>query len=185
MMRGVLVLALSLLGAASASAQVNGTLTWTQVRLADLTKYTLAIDGAAAIDVGLPPTNSVALALANGTHTIVLAAVYNNGDVKPTSYTVTAGTPTLTYLGCEVDSQTRVLPTLLINGTTNTPSACVAAAAAQGFLYAGVQYGAQCWGGNMHGTQGTAPEADCNMTCAGDATQKCGGSWRNGVYQTH
>jgi glucan endo-1,3-alpha-glucosidase len=38
----------------------------------------------------------------------------------------------------------------------------------------------QCYCGNTLGAQASA--TDCNVACAGDATQMCGGSWRLSVY---
>jgi len=40
-----------------------------------------------------------------------------------------------------------------------------------------------CGCGDAYGSQGTRPEADCNMPCSGDSTQICGGGWTNSVYE--
>ena len=50
-----------------------------------------------------------------------------------------------------------------------------------GFAYAGVQYSKQCFCGN------TAPSIaakNCNMACAGNKKQTCGGDWAMNVYST-
>ena len=45
----------------------------------------------------------------------------------------------------------------------------------------GVEYGSQCYCGNTLGGA-AADEADCNMPCAADSTEKCGGPVRMSVY---
>ena len=51
----------------------------------------------------------------------------------------------------------------------------------QGYLYAGVQFGSQCFCGNEYDKYGEA--SNCNMECRGDKKQLCGGVWANQVYQ--
>uniref|UniRef100_A0A1I8HBG1 WSC domain-containing protein n=1 Tax=Macrostomum lignano TaxID=282301 RepID=A0A1I8HBG1_9PLAT len=50
------------------------------------------------------------------------------------------------------------------------------------FKYFGAQYRKECFCGNSYGSQGAAPESDCNMNCAGNASQICGSGGRNSVY---
>ena len=52
------------------------------------------------------------------------------------------------------------------------------------FKYAGLQAASYCLCGNRFGTYGKRKESDCKFGCSGDSSQKCGGSWRNSVYQT-
>ena len=52
------------------------------------------------------------------------------------------------------------------------------------FKYAGLQAASYCLCGNRFGTYGKRKESDCKFDCSGDSSQKCGGSWRNSVYQT-
>jgi len=52
----------------------------------------------------------------------------------------------------------------------------------QGFAYAGVQYSSQCYCGNDLPTE-TA--TNCNMKCAGNKNQICGGSWAMNVFSTY
>jgi len=88
------------------------------------------------------------------------------------------------YAGCYVDAQTRVLPLQAsTEGSETTPAVCQTACWNAGYKYAGAQDGDQCFCGNTPGTQ--APETDCNIACAGDSTQICGGAWRNSVYQAY
>ena len=53
----------------------------------------------------------------------------------------------------------------------------------QGFQYAGVQHSSECFCGNEYDKYGRAAAGDCNMACAGNSSQICGGGWRNSVYK--
>jgi hypothetical protein len=54
-------------------------------------------------------------------------------------------------------------------------------------LYFGVQCGTQCFCGKSYGSYGRAPESECNLPCAGDASKMCGGCYskdsnHNSIY---
>ena len=52
-----------------------------------------------------------------------------------------------------------------------------------GYRYAGLQKTNQCHCGNSFGKHGTANPWTCNMPCAGNANQTCGGAhWRMEIY---
>jgi hypothetical protein len=59
------------------------------------------------------------------------------------------------------------------------------------YNYAGIEYGRECWcgdvinwNGNTGATAGTiVPETDCKLNCAGDPNAKCGGSKRMTLFQ--
>ncbi|KAL5005676.1 hypothetical protein ScPMuIL_016834 [Solemya velum] len=88
------------------------------------------------------------------------------------------------YLGCYIDSGTRDLNGASVNLAANTPQLCTNYCFDQGFAYAGVQYGSQCFCGNEYGTHGPSPESTCNMACPGDPDVKCGSSWKSNIYAT-
>ncbi|KAG4437963.1 hypothetical protein IFR05_006544 [Cadophora sp. M221] len=84
---------------------------------------------------------------------------------------------------------------LLPNGvpTTGGPGVmtvdlCTAACQNGGYLLAGVEYSQQCWCGNSFANGGTvAPTtpdglSGCNMLCAGNLSEYCGGGNRLNVY---
>ncbi|KAK4162775.1 putative fungistatic metabolite [Cladorrhinum sp. PSN259] len=49
----------------------------------------------------------------------------------------------------------------------------------------GVEYGRECYCGNaVHSSSSEAPVTDCNMVCAGDASEYCGAGNRLNVYST-
>lgn len=89
-----------------------------------------------------------------------------------------------TSLGCYTDSVSmRALNNHgMIAGwpSTTTVEACQAACQAQGFSYAGVEFGNECWCGNE---LSSSPAADgCNMLCSGNSQEICGGPDRLNVY---
>ena len=49
-----------------------------------------------------------------------------------------------------------------------------------GFGYAALQYGRVCFCDNSYGSFGEAD--NCNMACAGNKKEICGGVWSNSVY---
>ena len=55
----------------------------------------------------------------------------------------------------------------------------------QGYSYAGVQYGKECWCGNSFGKHGLAGnQNECNKKCSDKAQSTCGGTWRANIYLT-
>lgn len=67
-----------------------------------------------------------------------------------------------------------------------TPAACIKSCAASGYVLAGTQFSKECWcGGALNTTGGAGQNAaasDCNMPCAGDASQNCGGNYHMNLY---
>ncbi|KAL1955708.1 hypothetical protein VTO42DRAFT_8180 [Malbranchea cinnamomea] len=94
------------------------------------------------------------------------------------------------YLGCYTDSvvartlgEVGVIP----GGPSNmTAENCKDACLRQGYVFAGVEYSAECWCDNeLRNGGGPAPdgEAQCTMPCNGDPQQSCGGPDRLNLYQ--
>ncbi|CAM9184088.1 unnamed protein product [Chrysoparadoxa australica] len=90
-----------------------------------------------------------------------------------------------TYLGCFVDQVQRDLDGSLkrMEGTA-TIEACQAYCIEKGYAFFGLQYHSECRCDNSYGRWEQAPQEECNTKCDGDASQACGGSWRNSVYKT-
>ena len=109
----------------------------------------------------------------------------SSGDVKKIEYTDKAqsGHP---YLGCfkdqgdPVGTAGRDLSGFVMNKPNMTTELCAATCRDRGFAYAGTQYSSWCFCGNSYGKSGTAE--NCNMKCAGNTNQICGGPWANSVY---
>ena len=69
----------------------------------------------------------------------------------------------------------------------NTPSECIRRCKEvdEGYAYAGVQYGRQCYCGNEAPPVDTFVEQnECNWSCSGDSSLMCGALWRMNVYET-
>ena len=53
----------------------------------------------------------------------------------------------------------------------------------QGYQYAGVEYGGECYCGNtLAAGSASAPATDCNMVCNGNNTELCGAGFRLNLY---
>jgi hypothetical protein len=91
-----------------------------------------------------------------------------------------------TAYGCAVDTSSRVLGSSEYYQfpDTNTPAACIALCGDRGFSLAGVEYGYECFCASSYvaGPPAVANVSDCNVPCAGDATQTCGGGLRLQIY---
>ena len=119
------------------------------------------------------------------THTLPV----NSADVKKIEYTdgqSTAGQSTYgEYLGCFYDYKggVRDLSGFSVSNGNMTTEQCVSTCKNKGFSYAGTQYSSQCYCGNSYGKFGNIN--NCNMKCAGNKDQICGGSHANSIYKTH
>lgn len=47
-----------------------------------------------------------------------------------------------------------------------------------------LQFESWCFCGNVLKNYEIRPDTECNMLCAGNRTEICGGSWRSSVYDT-
>ena len=52
-----------------------------------------------------------------------------------------------------------------------------------GFSVIGLQNSQTCFCGNRFGRYSRVSDEECSMPCTGLATQRCGGAFRNSVYQ--
>ncbi|PSR72578.1 hypothetical protein PHLCEN_2v11571 [Hermanssonia centrifuga] len=87
---------------------------------------------------------------------------------------------------CAIDNADRVIEVGSVSYlATTTPASCTAQCAAQGFTFAGVEYGDECYCGTgfLDGViPPAAPTSDCNIACAGNSDLMCGGAWRMQIY---
>ncbi|KAG9197338.1 hypothetical protein G6514_001861 [Epicoccum nigrum] len=91
-----------------------------------------------------------------------------------------AALPGVTSLGCFVDNGNRVLPMGFANAQDMTAAKCAQNCA--GYSYFGTQYSSECYCGHTVPTT-SAPASECNMACAGNSDELCGGGMRLNVYQ--
>jgi len=87
---------------------------------------------------------------------------------------------------CMADAASRDLAGSWINDYTRmTNQACRSSCAQYGFAFAATQYGGSCFCGNTFGRYGAAasasPPRSCNLGCAGNPNEVCGGEWANSV----
>ncbi|CAH1776384.1 unnamed protein product [Owenia fusiformis] len=91
--------------------------------------------------------------------------------------------PVTMYLGCYGDTGfDRDMPASVSPSSLLTPQVCIADCRSldNGYLYAGVQNGGQCFCGTTYGKHGTV--TNCNKACPGDSTTMCGGFDAQNIY---
>jgi hypothetical protein len=90
------------------------------------------------------------------------------------------------YLGCFKDqgdpfgTRGRDLDGKFVSDSSMTVQKCLSICASEGYPYAGVEYGNQCFCGRSYGKFGKAK--NCDMRCSGNSSEICGGFWAIGVY---
>ncbi len=91
----------------------------------------------------------------------------------------------VSYLGCYIDNAGggRDLPYFAGSMNLNGQSSCLQSCMSAGYQYAGTQYSNECWCSDSYGRYGVDPNG-CNMACAGNGVEMCGGPNRNSVYTT-
>ena len=83
-----------------------------------------------------------------------------------------------TYLGCYIDDAPggRLLPVEAYDNNSNTNDLCQTEAQQLDYVFFGTEYQSQCFLGNSPPPSSyKANEAHCTYSCAGDATEVCGG----------
>jgi len=91
------------------------------------------------------------------------------------------------YKGCLPElSSGRVFPQQINAPGTNTPLTCLNQCAAFGYSAAGLEWGQQCFCGDITDVTSKnisfVADSQCNMACDGDAAHSCGGWYRLNVY---
>ncbi len=91
-----------------------------------------------------------------------------------------------TLIGCYTDGvkpMQRALPHAQHIDTAHmSVNVCLAFCSARGFAYAGVEYGSECYCGRVTPKSTLLDSSKCNMPCAGDQSQQCGGSLAISVH---
>lgn len=110
--------------------------------------------------------------------------VYWNGTQPPSSPIIVRSAGNWTSLGCYNDSTTtRALANGM--GVTGevTVESCTTACQDAGYQYAGVEYADECYCGMTldNGSEPT-PASSCDMTCAGNSSEYCGGPDHLNLY---
>lgn len=87
--------------------------------------------------------------------------------------------------GCRTEATSgRALSGYSFSSSNMTNELCVSTCASRGFTIAGTEYSRECYCGNSYNTGSTPATAatQCNMACAGNAGQTCGGGSRLSVF---
>lgn len=117
-----------------------------------------------------------------------LTVYQRNGAAPPSG----AGTPkqsvkatdgsTYAYQGCFTDGASRNLNGPSTSDPSMTAEKCVSFCRKQNKqTYAGLEYSTECYCGSSLKTQ--AKSTNCNMACAGDSTETCGGGYALTTYK--
>lgn len=77
----------------------------------------------------------------------------------------------------------RILPLQVQNGLM-TQGYCAQLCANKTYALAGLEWGSQCWCGNVLATKPRVkPMSDCNMPCTANKSEQCGSDDRMGVFK--
>eukprot|EP01059_Diplonema_ambulator_P023185 TRINITY_DN385_c0_g1_i13.p2 TRINITY_DN385_c0_g1~~TRINITY_DN385_c0_g1_i13.p2 ORF type:complete len:201 (+),score=67.25 TRINITY_DN385_c0_g1_i13:1833-2435(+) len=89
--------------------------------------------------------------------------------------------PAPSAVGCfAVDTGNRVMK-YAYTSAGNTVEECTSVCEFNGYLYAGMEYGNQCWCGDALPVERVV-SSECNMACSGAPSQTCGNGYRESVY---
>ncbi|KAF4635308.1 hypothetical protein G7Y89_g2796 [Cudoniella acicularis] len=90
------------------------------------------------------------------------------------------------YAGCYTEGTTgRALQNGNPDSATNTVESCVNTCISQGYSVAGMEYSQQCWCDNfLYNGAALTTGTSCNMACAGNTNEICGGPSFLSVYYT-
>jgi len=117
-----------------------------------------------------------------------LLSVYNN-TLSTAAFAAPGAGPTPAaagvYVGCYSEGTSgRALSAASTTSPNMTLEYCRSFCTAKGYLYAGTEYADECYCGNsfVNGGALLASNASCDMICAGDNMQTCGGPNRLSVF---
>nr|XP_019051361.1 hypothetical protein I302_01810 [Kwoniella bestiolae CBS 10118]OCF30291.1 hypothetical protein I302_01810 [Kwoniella bestiolae CBS 10118] len=148
--------------------------------------YLWQADGNNLPNLDTPPNYRDNWGFADGAQDDIFQASANPAGSTVTNSSATDLPDGWTAVGCMVDTDyPRALPggVSSTDANNNTIENCVAKCNSQGYVFAGVEYGKECWCSNTANLN-PAPATDCSMTCAGDVWSTCGGSYRINVFRS-
>mmetsp|Transcript_24191 Transcript_24191/g.59226 ORF Transcript_24191/g.59226 Transcript_24191/m.59226 type:complete len:1073 (+) Transcript_24191:176-3394(+) len=89
------------------------------------------------------------------------------------------------YMGCFADSDERAMNA---NGYSSDPKMtiqmCVDMCAHEGYAFAGLEVGSECFCDDDYTRWGEWDQSRCRSGCKGDTAEECGGPWALSVYAT-
>jgi hypothetical protein len=92
------------------------------------------------------------------------------------------------YQGCITDPiDNRVFPWQSVDKTNNSATSCLSKCAEYGYMAAGMEYGEECYCGDLDGVEASGAlevaETECQISCPGNAEALCGGNNRLTWYK--
>ena len=115
--------------------------------------------------------------------------VFHNGATPATAVAVTQNVNGWASIGCFTDGGANARTLTYAQGVPAGPDgmtveACTSSCQAGGYTLAGVEYSIECYCGNAFSNGGgKLPDlSSCNMPCAGNSSESCGGPNRLNVY---
>jgi hypothetical protein len=102
----------------------------------------------------------------------------------PTGPVVNPGQHGYSSIGCYTEATDARALANYVETDDKTVGDCLGACSTYQYVYAGLEYGGECWCGDSLG-KGSIPASieDCSMTCNGNSTEFCGGPNRLNVYK--
>ncbi|CAM9489433.1 unnamed protein product [Ectocarpus fasciculatus] len=105
-------------------------------------------------------------------------------DDSPSPVSPSPSSSSYSSVGCFVDSPDRVFSGDSVTSTNSVMTAEYCADFCQGSTYFATQFGYECW----CSSSGDSPDAQgessgCNISCSGDSSETCGGSYAMSVYE--
>ncbi|KAI1621836.1 WSC domain-containing protein [Exophiala viscosa] len=89
-----------------------------------------------------------------------------------------------TYISCYSDGTSGRTLTTRTTDSSMTLAECASIAQTSNYKYFGLEYSDECWVGNTLASTGTTlAEGKCDMTCAGNTSEICGGSNALSLFQ--
>lgn len=147
----------------------------------DISTTTSAVSSTATT---VPPTSEGTTVVATGTSTSISSTSTSSSSPTPTGPSVNPGLDGYSSIGCYTEATDARALANFMDTTNKTVADCIEACKADSYIYAGLEYGGECWCDNSFANGSIpAPIGDCGMTCDGNSTEFCGGPNRLNVYQ--
>lgn len=110
--------------------------------------------------------------------------IFGSGTQSPASPILVPSIGNWSLLGCYNNSATRALSYRTDVTGSVTVESCTTACYNAGYPYAGMKYPDECYCGLTieNNNSGPTPNTDCDMTCAGNLSEYCGGSYQLSMY---
>lgn len=103
---------------------------------------------------------------------------YCNAVAEQAAPLLSSGQGKYRYVGCfQENNPGRQLATQIYSDVKNNVAQCISTCAAKGYIFCGLQYHSECWGGNKI-PKLKVDGKNCNYECSASVNQICGG---NGV----